>query len=378
MNIPQKFMGLLGKFADSLDYKDLPKDWADNPEIVQAAVELYRDMGTESPFFKAWENKLGKAEKAYHGGSGSIDDFSLKGPKRGYLGQAYFNTDPNVARKYALLGGIDENLPDVSDYVETYNLYKDGTRKPHVTSAYIAQKNPNNVQIDFRDFVEKIPEKDLMDVFEPELYDGYDLSKSGLLKYFKEKLANAPVDAWEATVGNDFLSLWGEADEGFLSALNSGLLPEYLKRKGSNAVRYADQESGGVTIAPQAGNQIKSTSNRGTFNPEDSNIYRALPWAAGGAAAGAALAPSSAQASIPADEYPWPAKQPGYVNREPGLETPVVDPADIMTAPIGAATLGGKAAAMAAEPFLAYGMDKVGNWLGNRIGGLLGYFGWGE
>ena len=51
--IPQKFMGLLGKFADSLDYNDLPKGWADNPEIVEAAGELYRDMGTESPFFKA-------------------------------------------------------------------------------------------------------------------------------------------------------------------------------------------------------------------------------------------------------------------------------------------------------------------------------------
>ena len=52
--IPQNFMGLLGKFADSLDYNDLPKGWADNPEIVEAAGELYRDMGTESPFFKAW------------------------------------------------------------------------------------------------------------------------------------------------------------------------------------------------------------------------------------------------------------------------------------------------------------------------------------
>ena len=34
--IPQKFMGLLGKFADSLDYNDLPKGWAENPEIVEA------------------------------------------------------------------------------------------------------------------------------------------------------------------------------------------------------------------------------------------------------------------------------------------------------------------------------------------------------
>ena len=179
---PEKFMGLLGKFADSLDYKDLPKNWADNPEIVQAAGELYRDMGTESPFFKAWENRLGKAEKAYHGGDGKIDDFSLRDPQRGYLGQAYFNTDPDVARKYALLGGIDENLDGVPDYVEMYNLYKDGTRKPHITSAYIAQKNPNKAQIDFRDFVENIHEKDLLDVFGPEIADDYDLYKKGLLK----------------------------------------------------------------------------------------------------------------------------------------------------------------------------------------------------
>lgn len=28
--IPEKFMGLIGKFVDSLDYNDLPKGWADN------------------------------------------------------------------------------------------------------------------------------------------------------------------------------------------------------------------------------------------------------------------------------------------------------------------------------------------------------------
>lgn len=373
-----KYTNLLGKFVDSLDYNDLPKNWADNPEIVQAAGELYRDMGTESPFFKAWENRLGKAEKAYHGGDGKIDDFSLRDPQRGYLGQAYFNTDPDVARKYALLGGIDESLDGVPDYVEMYNLYKDGTRKPHITSAYIAQKNPNKAQIDFRDFVENIPEKNLLDVFGPEIADDYDLSKKGLLKYFDDYLSNAPADAWEGSVGNDFLSLWGEANEGFLSALNSGLLPEYLKRKGSNAVRYADQEAGGVTIVPQSGNQIKSTSNRGTFNPDDTNIYRVLPFAAGGAGAAAALDPGEASASVPADQYRFPADEPGYVNREPGLGTPLVDVADLATAPIGAATAAGRAAAVAAEPFIAYGMDKAGNWLGNKVNGLLGYFGWGD
>ena len=48
--IPQKLMGLLGKFADSLDYNDLPKGWADNPEIVEAAGELYREWARKARF----------------------------------------------------------------------------------------------------------------------------------------------------------------------------------------------------------------------------------------------------------------------------------------------------------------------------------------
>lgn len=101
-----------------------------------------------------------------------------------------------------------------------------------------------------------------------------------------------------------------------------------------------------------------------------------LPLFAGGTAA--ALAPGEASASVPAEQYRWPADEPGYVNREPGLETPLVDVADFAVAPIGAATVAGRAASAAAEPFIAYGMDKAGNWLGDKLGGLLGYFGWGE
>ncbi len=57
---------------------------------------------------------------------------------------------------------------------------------------------------------------------------------------------------------------------------------------------------------------------------------------------------------------------------------PLVDVADLLTAPICTATTAGRMAAVAAEPFVAYGMDRVGNWLGNRMGGLYGCFGWGE
>ena len=122
-------------------------------------------------------------------------------------------------------------------------------------------------------------------------------------------------------------------------------------------------------------NQIKSVQNRGTFNPDDPNIYRALPWAAGGAGTAAALAPGEAYASVPADQYRFPADEPGYVNREPGLGTPLVDVADLATAPVGAVTAAGRAASVLAEPVISWGMDKAGNWLGDRLGGLLGYFG---
>ena len=108
-----------------------------------------------------------------------------------------------------------------------------------------------------------------------------------------------------------------------------------------------------------------------------------LPLFAGGA--GAALSPGEARAfvpvqdyrarGIPADEYPWPADSPGCVNREPGLGTPLADVADLATAPVGAVTAAGRAASVLAEPVISWGMDKAGNWLGDRLGGLLGYFG---
>ena len=374
--IPEKFMGLLGKFADSLDYKDLPRGWADNPKIVNAAEELYRNMGTKSPFFKAWEKKLGAAEKAYHGGSGKIEDFS-RGPQRGYLGQAYFNTDPNVARKYALLGGVDDSLENVSDYVTEYNFNKSTLgRKPTVTSAYIAQKNPSGVEVNFDEAVDLLPFKSFRPAMGEELaLNDYAVNKNGLKKYFWDNLNDLPDEEWANTVGHDFTSLYGEANPGFFSLLNSGTLPDYLKKKGSNAIRYNDQEAGGVTIVPQTANQIKSTSNRGTFNPADPNIYRSAgPLAVGAGAGAAAMGASDAQASapysIPSDiQAQWNSfRQSGKLPEKP-LEAPVWSPADMMVAPVGAATTAGKVAAVAADPLMAYGADK--------LGGLLGYF-WGD
>jgi len=55
------------------------------------------------------------------------------------------------------------------------------------------------------------------------------------------------------------------------------------------------------------------------------------------------------------------------LEREQGVQSPTFDPIDILLAPIGIVGAGAKAAAMAAEPFISYGMDKA-------VGGLLDWW----
>ncbi len=83
--------------------------------------------------------------------------------------------------------------------------------------------------------------------------------------------------------------------------------------------------------------------------------------------------PAIAGAGIGAGLASWPADAPGCVNREPGLETPFFDPVDMLTAGIGVSGMR-KAQSMVMEPAVAYGMEKAGNWVGNRGKGLLEYF----
>lgn len=101
--------------------------------------------------------------------------------------------------------------------------------------------------------------------------------------------------------------------------------------------------------------------------PMAGKVTRGLLPAVGAGATAAALAPSYAEAAIPGEQYVFPADKRGTVLYEPGLESPLVDPADLLTAPIGVPTAALKAASVAAEPFISYGMDKA-------INGLLGLF----
>jgi hypothetical protein len=111
-------------------------------------------------------------------------------------------------------------------------------------------------------------------------------------------------------------------------------------------------------------NQIKSTSYRGTFNPADPNIYKGVIPAVGAGGMLALMGPEEAEAA----PYQFPADKRGTVLYEKGLESPIVDPVDILLAPIGAVGAGAKAAAMAAEPVVSYGVDKALDYISRLWG----------
>ena len=137
---------------------------------------------------------------------------------------------------------------------------------------------------------------------------------------------------------------------------------EDLRKAGYDSVNNDDEEF--IAFFPS---QIKSTDNRGTFNPADPTLYKGLIPAVGAGGLLGLMGAGEAEAAIPGEQYVFPAQKRGTVLYEPGLESPIVDPADILTAPFGVAGLIPKAAAMAAEIPISYGMDKA-------INGLLGLF----
>lgn len=348
--IPEKFMGLLGKFVDSLDYNDLPKGWADNPEIVQAAGELYRDMGTESPFFKAWFGK-----------SKVVDDAG--NPLTTYHGSGNWFQTFNDGKNYIQHSSAPSNTIFTNNNRDIANSFIGGNWYG-LSDGKLSRQS-----------------KDVIGEYDSPLHKKYDwgVYREGGIYPLYMKIENPKILDYQGSLWNSSpygSNINNEVKEIIKQGKNDGVIAKNIKEVGT-ADKNVEIPSTTDYVAFDS-RRVKSTSNRGTFNPDDPNIYRAIPFAAGGAGAAAALAPGEASASVPAEQYRWPADEPGYVNREPGLGTPLVDVADLATAPIGAATAAGRAASVAAEPFIAYGMDKAGNWLGDKVNGLLGYFGWGE
>lgn len=242
---------LTAKFAKSLKHSDLPEGWADNPEIVQLAEDAYSVMGTESPWFKAYEKAKGPTEKMYHGtpygGFDQFKDESYFTPNRDYA-EIYMNPSASSNRSYF--------TPATNP--EVYEVFL-ASQRPFDTRKPVARNIFN------REFFQKWG-------------NGAPLSERGL------------PDWTDAT---DLLEFLGEREG---KKFDSVILDE------GGVGGYGDDVVWrGVSRVPVSPTQLKSTSNRGTFNPADPNIYKGLIPAVGAGGLLALMGPEEAEAATRSD-----------------------------------------------------------------------------
>ena len=446
---------LVSQFAKSLKHSDLPEGWADNPEIVSLAEEAYKDMGTESPWFKAWFGDY-SPEKAYkfategkpvasitgrefqddgvsltdrvvqyykdeYGGSVERPDIGhVKLNKHAVKDDSYHGTSPIKSSGYAA-------VPDVIQKGERFTKDYNWKGRGYDTSAYIApvdingerfaeevilKHKPNSTSL-YQHEIEPI--KKLEDAYKNAFFEPlpdiavatphYGAASRGtrlILPKVLEKVnpvskvvddkgnplhvfhntdasfdtfdlskarQNSDIPAFFFSSGtDDWADMGGNTIEAFLNIKNPTSKPsargrgrevrEDLERKGFDGTIEAEDgmETEYAAFFP---NQIKAVANRGTFNPDDSNIYKGLIPAVGAGGMLGLMGAGRAEAAIPSEDYVFPAEKRGTVLYEPGLESSLVDPADLITAPFGVVGAGAKAASVAAEPVIAYGMDKA-------------------
>jgi hypothetical protein len=108
------------------------------------------------------------------------------------------------------------------------------------------------------------------------------------------------------------------------------------------------------------------------INQLKGGVKAAAPVAATGGLLGLMAAPEEAGASVPERPEPQWAQWDEAWGADPPLEHPIVDPIDMLVAPLGATTWMGKAAAAAAEPALSLGMHHGGE----ALQGLLDEYFW--
>ena len=322
---------LTSKFARSLKHSDLPEGWADNPEIVALAEDAYREAGTESPFFKAW-NALGQNESPVRVTHATKGDVTRSGEVIAPFDE--FN------KKF---GGI-YTLPKENPYSNAF-LESFGGMYPYEYDLFTNAK--------------------VLDFTTPPRGGKTKAEKAikGLFsRQDKKDIAEATgSESWNPVEAFYDGNLWADTDRATQNKILEKLRTEFE----ADAIKFNDNPNYGwdsqsvVVFDPK---NLKSTSNRGTFNPDDPNIYKGLIPAVGAGGLLSLLGAEEAEAA----PYQFPADKRGTVRYEAGLESPSVDPVDVLLAPvdvllapIGAVGAGAKAAAMAAEPFVSYGMDKA-------------------
>ncbi len=447
------------KFARSLSYNDLPADWANDPEIVQLAADVYKEQGTRSPFFKAWfgdwEAKQA-ADYAMNGNpvvrltgkelpddgvkitekvpswyklkyNGRVDNPELGEVllnKRGVKDSMTHGMRRNEAFGFAAVpeivkeGKIFDRQPNWKgrswdSYVMAAPVEVAG--RPHIGEVIARSRGDGGQKLYVHNIEDKTVVEPLLDPFSPKngvgavqpLYKSILAQKADNVKRTSKVVGNEgnplivhhgtgqnldEFDMAQARQNMDIQGAFFAADPREAQEYGDNIYDVYLNLKNPAddktsfkaldrsqnkagvkareklmAAGYDGVNRDGEEFIAFSPTQIKSIHNRGTFNPDDPNIYKGLIPLIGAGGAAAALAPGQVQAAIPAEQYVWRADRPGYVNPEKPLGTPVFDPADVITGGVGVAGTGAKMLASAATPFVNYATDKA-------INGLLGLF----
>ena len=320
--IPKAILDLLtnsktAKFAESLKHSDLPTGWADDPEIVDLAAKAWQEAGTDSPFFKAW-----------FGNSKVVDDSGK--PLQVYHGTNAYDLKKFKPGKSGLLGGGIYTTPN-EKLALRYTDYPD----TGIYSLYEKMENP------FR-----ITDMDAASTILGEIYGSK--AEKELAKRI-DKQGNAA----QIITKKDAKKI---QDKGY-----DGIFWDVLAGK-----EYS-------TLDPTA---IKSVNNRGTFNPNEPNIYRSLaPVGVGTAALAASLlaggdeAKAAAINAALADPASREKAAAAGLPYDPPVEESAWSPADLLVAPVGAVGIPAKLLAMALDAPVTLGLDAGLSALGELFGG---------
>lgn len=297
------------KFVDTLKHSDLPKNWADDPEVVRLAERAWQQGGESSPFFKAYiqgTKALGKdkqPKKYFHGSTADFDTFFGPAIEGGYHarpeGLSFFTDNPEVAETYARKEMFNKFSPET--WKEGANIYP----------VYLNIDRPLKVNA-HGNYWNDIP------------YKGDYLQTNELGAIAKE------------------------------DAKKNGVIINSVRDEGAGHNWKYDEPLKSTVAVTTDPRQIKSVFNRGTFNPADPNMMRSLaPLGIGaGTLAAAGMFPEDAEAAAMRDPV---AAYRAITGKEPseGVEDAWNPVESLLLAPIGAATTGARAASVGIDALLS-------------------------
>lgn len=261
----------------------IPKGKESDADELAKAAKLWKEKGTESPYFKEWFgestvlNDKGEPLVVYHGSgnkSGIMDGgFSHKFTDKGndqFGSGFYFTNKKQTAKGYSRsrissdvekIGG--ESSPGIVDAYLTI-------KRPIITSEKNPKPNINLNEAQVRRLIRQAP--DIRDPDGP-LSNWGDVRSEGYEKVLSDAVENYVGNESIFPLANDFYH--GKAEE-FLRNLKSATGPFVGKPSGYDGWihEFPNGEKHYVAWFPE---QIKSaTGNRGTFSKESPNIAYSL------------------------------------------------------------------------------------------------------